>query len=930
MRYIRCNEEVAMKRMSGGLRSSGAMLVVALAVCPLSCSSVRVGSLVPGQRSLDYESGIVSWELANQLTVALMPDQRVNLVSVDVRYTVGAADEPPGKTGLAHLVEHVMFARRVSPGGPSVHDRLAAAVLHYESKTDWQWTHYTAIGLAPQLDELLAIEAERMGSGCDGIDNAAVAFGRAIVLEELAERDAADVSDTLHHAVFGPEHAYGHGVGGRDVATLTRDDVCQFIDTFYAPSRAILVVSGSIPETATRNITTRFGSIARRASGQHAVLWPLAWTGEVSELPLPVDEPGVLVMFPAAPWGSTEWIYDNLVDQLVYERLWQIAWSEPWVDHVWLEHFGGELGGARGFRLRLYEVRRIDDAIAAVFAAIRDLPSSIGDRWILAAANARASEVLDAFGSIDARGRWYATSLQFSVDRRFPIRELTELQHIDLARLRARMARLGRDVSRVVKLVPSHARAGDASFTASTPIDLPPWRAPVDPVEANHPIVLPRDPRPSRLTEQRLANGLRVVMLPDSRQPIFDARLVFPVGETATWNGKAGLAIAAAQMLIHDFPSQFVPKPLKVAFWVLELGAPVARVVSDHTTFHVHGASPYADAHLWRLHWLLANGRYERSTADRMQEFAHHDAARSARLRVGDRAMREALFGLDHPLVQDRPTMLARNAGSLRPENLEHFRDAYYRANGATLILVGHFDPEAMMKLVNELFGAWPSEPSPALAPIPPSRPVTGPTWIADVDPDAVQVRVSLAFAATSARTARGARLVVAEMVRDRVKRVCWPLAASHDIEAAYGSGVDRDLLGIVGLLNAARAGEAMRRIQADLDGLRTGDAEFAADFVRARRTALNWALGDPMRTTAAADRLEAVVANDLLINAVETLPAEIASTTIDTVRAVIAQDLQVARMVLMLSGREQDTSAAFAAMGVTRFTTVREQPAAR
>ena len=116
-----------MKRMSGGLRSSIAMLVVALAACPSPRSNMRLGSLVPSQRSFEYDPGIASWKLANQLTVALMPDHRGNLVSVEVRYMVGAADEPPGKTGLAHLVEHLMFARRAGPGGPDIYNQLSEA-----------------------------------------------------------------------------------------------------------------------------------------------------------------------------------------------------------------------------------------------------------------------------------------------------------------------------------------------------------------------------------------------------------------------------------------------------------------------------------------------------------------------------------------------------------------------------------------------------------------------------------------------------------------------------------------------------------------------------------------------------------------------------------------------------------------------------------
>lgn len=921
-----------MKRMPGGLRSSIAMLVALAA-----CSNVRFGSLVPGQRSLDYNPGIVSWKLPNQLTVAMMPDPRMNLVSVDVRYMVGTVDEPPGKTGLAHLVEHVMFARRAGSGGPDIYHRLAAVALSYQAWTSWESTHYTTLGLVPRINDLLAIEAARMADGCDGIDEAVVAHERAVVLEELAERDGDDVSEALYHAVFGPGHAYSHRPGGIDVATLTRDDVCRFIEAHYVPSRAILVVSGGIPRGAVQGIVTRFGSIARRATGQHAVVRPIAWTGQISELPAAVDDPGVLVMFPAAPWGSQEWIYDNLVDRIIERRLWWIARDEPWILEVSRVHLGGEHGGAHGFWLRLTDVRRIDDATAAVFDAIRDRPDRNDDDRIPEVLSARQNELLEAFESIDTRGDWCADFLQFTTHGQFQMHELTELQHIDPDLLRERADRLHRNTSRVVQLVPSpiRVRPSGTAFTASASADLPVWRTPVDPAEADRPIALPNAVCTSARSERRLANGLRVVMLPDAKQPIFDARLVFPVGEADTGGGEPGVAIAAAELLSHNYRASFTPAERQTMEWVVGLGAPVESAVSDHTTFRVHGFSARADAHLWRLHWLLANGVYERIDVDRMHQLAAHDAAHRDHARAGRRAMAEALFGRDHPYVQDRLSALASNA--LRPEDLERFHDAYYRANGATLILAGRFDPDAMMKQVTELFGPWPSEPPPALAPIPPIRPTAGPTWIADVDPEAVQVRVSLGFAATSPRTARGARLVVAEMIRDRVEQVRSRLGASYGIQAGYGIGLTGlppsaagDLLEIDGKVDAARAGEAVRTIETDLDGLRTGDAAFAADFVRARRAALVQALGDPVRTSAAAYRLEAVIANHLPLDAVDTLPAEIAAATVDAARAVISQDLQAERMVLMLGGRQEDVAAAFAAAGVTRFDTVTEQPAAR
>jgi zinc protease len=404
---------------------------------------------------------------------------------------------------------------------------------------------------------------------------------------------------------------------------------------------------------------------------------------------------------------------------------------------------------------------------------------------------------------------------------------------------------------------------------------------------------------------------------------------VFPVGETATGGGKRGVATAAAAVLSHDVDTWFTSKEREIVNWVFRIGAPVSWAVTDHTTFRVHGFSLFADGHLWRLHWLLANGRYDRQDVEHMQEVVARNAAHRDRHRAGQTALREALLGRDHPYAQDSAATLASNLAELRPPDLERFRDTYYRANGATLILVGNFDPEAMMKTVTELFGPWPSEPPPALAPIPPMHPDPGPTWIAATDPQAVQVRITYAFAATSPRASRGARRVVTEMVRDRVEQVRSRLGASYGIGTGYDVTAAGDVLEVDGLVNAGRAGEAMRQLQADLGGLRAGDAALAADFVRGRRAALTRALADPARSSTAADRLERVAASQLPNDAIETLPAEIAATTLDAARAVIAQDLQAARMVVVLDGRPQDTAAAFAAAGVTQFQTVAEEPAA-
>lgn len=110
-----------------------------LGAVPAGCGSgrgpIRYGSLVVGERGFNYSHGVESFTLANGLVVALIPDEHANLVSVDVRYRVGAAQDPAGKAGLAHVVEHMMFEQRAEPGGPTLSDRLAIAALGHNAET---------------------------------------------------------------------------------------------------------------------------------------------------------------------------------------------------------------------------------------------------------------------------------------------------------------------------------------------------------------------------------------------------------------------------------------------------------------------------------------------------------------------------------------------------------------------------------------------------------------------------------------------------------------------------------------------------------------------------------------------------------------------------------------------------------------------------
>jgi zinc protease len=925
--------------MDGLHRGSGVWIVVlgvlvvlggTAAGCGSGSKPVRYGSLVVSERSFNYRHGVESFTLANGLVVALVPDAYANLVSVDVRYRVGAADDPPGKTGLAHIVEHMLFKPRAEPGGPTLDNLLAIAGLSHNAETSWDATHYHEVALTAKLDDLLAIEATRMGGGCAGLDQTSFDHELAVVTQEIAQRGTHPLLDAVLGDVFGVTHRYAYGLGGRDLAGVTLADVCSFVDAHYGPGQAILVIAGRFDPDATRRmLATRFASIPRRVTAPPRTVAPLVLTGGVSEHHTDTDEAAALVVFPAAPWGSAESFNDELIDHLLVQGLAKLDHDERWVTGVDAGHLGGMRNGARYFALSVADPARLDDAIAQIFRIAGELPGDDSGIVLGILAARRRAELFSEFESVSERGGHCADYLQFTYHGSFHLRELAALQAIDTDPLLQRAKHLTRRASHVVRVLPNkdHAKSHAArpELHATATIDAPVWQAIVDPAEADRPLALPEQRRPPPITELQLPNGLRVLMASELTQPIIEARLVFPAGDFNTGPNQAGVADAAAELLEHG-TREITLKDFAIQDWVLRLGARLSAAVDEYTTFTVRGSSTFADWHVWRLHWLLENGKYSDDDVKRARDAAAEHAAHRHPGRGWRRALREALFGRDHPYARDLTA--AAIARTIDTDDLEQFREDHYRANGATLLIVGQFEIAAMTKTVTELFGAWPADRPAPLVGVPAMRPVTGPTWIAHTDPDASQVRIALMFAATSPREpSRGARAIVGEIVRSRLEQVRTRLGASYGLETSYWTTDAGDMVTVNGYVDANRAGEVMRLMQADLGGLRAGDHALAADFVRARRTALARTLADPMMSSTVADELEAAVAKHRTINAAATLPAAIAATTLRDARAVIAADLKPERMVVLLSGRRADTAAAFAAAGVTHVQIVNDDP---
>ncbi len=227
----------------------------------------------PAEPSIPFES----YELPNGLNVILSVDHSAPIVGVDVRYDVGSKDERSGRTGLAHLFEHLMFEGTVHlPKGTA--DRLVeAAGGAANGATSQDGTVYWEAVPSSALEQVLYVEAERMGFMLPVIDQAKLDNQRDVVRNERRQsyemQPYGQAWKVLHENLWDPDFPYHWLPIGehQDLVAATLDDVRDWFRRFYGPGNASLAIAGDFdPAEARRLVAKWFGSIPSGPKVVHA------------------------------------------------------------------------------------------------------------------------------------------------------------------------------------------------------------------------------------------------------------------------------------------------------------------------------------------------------------------------------------------------------------------------------------------------------------------------------------------------------------------------------------------------------------------------------------------------------------------------------------------------------------------------------------
>ncbi len=672
--------------------------------------------------------------LPNGLRVVVHTDRKAPIVAVNIWYHVGSKDEPQGRTGFAHLFEHLMFNGSENHPGEFFEPFELVGATDQNGTTNQDRTNYFQNVPTTALDMALWMESDRMGHLLGAIDQATLDEQRGVVQNEKRQGENqpyGQVWELLGEAMYPKGHPYHHSVIGSmaDLNAATLDDVKNWFRTWYGPNNAVLVLAGDIDlATAKEKVAKYFG---------HIPASPTMAQPKVNVSPLAAD--------------SRNQISDK-VPQARIHRAWNVPQANT-VDFDRLQLFAQVLGGSRSSRLDqrlLFTDKLVDNVSASAFS------SQLSSTFLITATVKQGVDPAKVEAAIDeelkrllAEGPTQAELDQArTVFKAGFIRGIeriggfggkadvlaectvytgnpgcfrTSLRTIDTATAAqiktAANAWLGAGRGSHTLVVVPGERTPLPEEPAVTPakLDLPPvdrkFRTTATTVDRSAGV-----PKTTQFPELKfpelqratLANGTRVILAERRGLPVVQMSYLFGGGFAADRGGKLGTSSFAMGMLDEgagDYDA--------IAFGnrAEALGANLgAGATLDGGSATLSALKQNLDPSLALFADMLRRPRFEQSEIDRVK--ANWIATiRQEKARPNGAAMRvlpPLLYGEGHPYaIPFSGTGTEASISALSRDELQAYHARWVRPDNATLLIVGDTTLKEIVPLLEKHFGDW-------------------------------------------------------------------------------------------------------------------------------------------------------------------------------------------------------------------------------
>ena len=870
---------------------------------------------------------------ANGLRFVLLPDPTTQLVEVDMHYEVGSKEDPPGKAGLAHLVEHLMF--QLKPDGPTTPPLMQVIndiSTFFNAYTSWDLTHYMTTARNEALDGLLKIEAMRLYYGCQTIAKEEFEREREVVRNEIRQRGGTaegQIPQLILSSIYPKGHSYERMVGGDDsqLTSITLDDACKFIKDYYTPDRATLIVAGGFDVDATVAAVTKwFGKLEKRTPAPRSPVQPVISTRDKKQFDIDIERPILAVTFPLPASNTRE---GEAARFGAFKAFGQVASKGNRYDFAYSVSpgfLGGELAPVYSIIVELKGLGKVDEALEFINNAIKQAYRGFdGGTWEQTeeTKNQFKAQYIEGLEALQRRTDTIGSLVQFSdmdFDSNEPyfINELKKYDRFD-----------GEYVGKVVKKYfdPDAARItvfkpnkeGIKGDTRSTKINFSPKThdevvADVDPKEAKRPITVAAKLKSMDAAQRfTLGNGMNVVMLEINSMPLISTQLIF---------NNTGEAIAPDNPALPSLAAGYLELPMDAeAFQRTGVGVQ-CDTTDDATICYSGGISIYLEVMLKGFERLVKAGTYSQEAIESWQKRSRENLKTQSSQQQNEyqRQIATTLYGPEHPYT--RTAVLTPDAiGKVSKDNVDNFRKTHYSAGNATLVIVGDFEavggPKKVESMVRDVFGGWskgtvdkPVDPTPFKR--------SGPAFIGVIGKEEPQLTVAIGYPAPAGVDGQqGARMILGEMMNTRVGDVRFKLGSTYGVYARRATKKGPTAYQVGGTVDAPRAGESIKAMRDGIDILRQGGEQFDIDFVRARRKILSNLLGESTVTGELAQRLGFMATFGLQPNYYNTLLQQVAAASPAQLRAMIQKELDPNNEVIVLLGDRKQLEKAFADAGI-------------
>jgi zinc protease len=710
--------------------------VVAIVPAPMAQQATRTTATADIPR-LTFEK----YTLPNGLDVILSEDHRLPMVAVNLWYHVGPANEEAGRTGFAHLFEHMMFqgSKHVPP---DTHFKFleSAGASDINGTTDYDRTNYFETLPANQLELALWLESDRMGYLLDKLDAPQLANQQDVVRNErrqsVENRPYGLADEAVTQLLLPPGHPYYANVIGShaDIQSAKLDDVKRFFTQYYAPNNASLAIVGDIDKAQTKALVTKyFGSLKRGPQVPAITATTPPITAErrkvvtdrvelprlyVSWITAPIYKPGDAdADITAIILGGGK--SSRLYKKLVYEK--QIAQnvSAQQASLILGSMFQIEVTARPGHTAEELE-KAVNEELDGFRASAPETAEIERARNTIETRIIQRLETLGGFGGVADRLNMYN---HFLGKPDYLEQDIQRYRAVTPASVRTfANDQLKNSARVVVHAVPGEKVLGPQVATPPAPVAKAgegaesinadePWRDQPPKAGSARPL------QPPTPESAKLANGLTIVLSPRKGLPVVAANLVVRTGSDANPLDKPGLANFAAAMLDEGTATR---NSLQIADQLAQIGASLGTRSTMDATF-VEGASLkknfsqtldlLADV---ALHPSFPAEEIERQRASRLAQLVQQ---RESAAQLAAKIMADVLYGNRHPYgFTEIGTEAAVKA--MTRDDMVNFWKQNFVPNNAALIVAGDITMAELRPLADKAFSGWAAGA--------PARPVLG------------------------------------------------------------------------------------------------------------------------------------------------------------------------------------------------------------